>query len=76
MNLKGKVAVITGATGGIGRELVSELADKFKTIDILINAAGIGVYKPIEGVSLKDWNDSININVTSQFLFIKGLVKS
>jgi len=125
MILKNKVAIVTGATGGIGRELVKnldnegvnlvlvsksedelqnliknlkrenniyftcdfsdqksvqklaeEIAKKFKTIDILINAAGIGVYKPIEDATLTDWNNSMNINVTSQFLLIKGLVEN
>lgn len=125
MILKDKLAVVTGATGGIGRELVKKLdhegvqlvliskseielqnlvknlkgknnsyfvcdlssqdavqklthqiSEKFKTIDILINAAGIGIYKPIEDATLDEWNNSININVTSQFLMIKGLENS
>jgi len=123
MNLKGKTAVITGATGGMGREIVTRLdnegaslilvskteselsnlikklngknhkyyacdfsnlkdsekvarlvASENKTIDILINAAGIGIYKIIEELTLDEWNLSMNINLNSVFIFIKELV--
>jgi 3-oxoacyl-[acyl-carrier protein] reductase len=124
MKLLNKNIVITGSTGGIGRELVKNLDEEgvnlilisrsddelqnlkkelksnceifsgdfsdqneievlskkiskqFKTIDVLINAAGIGVYKPIEEETLKEWNNSMNINVTSQFILIKNLSKN
>ena len=123
MTLKDKIIVLTGATGGIGRELVEvldkegaqlvlvsrsegelqnliknlsgknhtyfvadlsdqeatielgkKISQKFKTVDVLINAAGVGIYKPIEDLELKDWNNSLNINLTSQFLMIKSLL--
>lgn len=123
MNLKGKTAVITGATGGLGTLLVKYLAkeevecilvDKdipdiellknfsednqpifirsdfsdaseidllikeinsnSKNIDILFNLAGIGLYKKIENISQKDWNDSISVNLTAPFLLIQGLL--
>src|SRR3990167_6810605 len=110
MNLKNKVAVITGSTGGIGRLLVEELdrqgmtcvlvgkneeklmelskslksrkkkyypadfsidheisevskkvAKDLSRIDLLVNLAGIGVYKLIEDVTMKEWDDSFSI---------------
>lgn len=125
MNLKNKIAVITGATGGVGREVVklldsedvtlilvsrteSELqnlakdlknknskyyvcnlsdleeAEKvarkiskdFSKIDILINAAGVGIYKPLHEMVLDDWNKTMNINVSSAFIFTKELIES
>jgi len=124
MDLHNKNIVITGTTGGIGRELVGlldgegatliliarsedelrnqakdlksecqyfacdftnqkkvnvlarQISRKFKTIDVLINAAGIGVYKDLEEETLEEWNDSMNINVTSQFILIKNLIKN
>lgn len=123
MDLKNKVVVITGATGGIGRELVkrldsngaklilvskneSELSNLLKSlsnkesvyfvsdfsnqketidtaqkissnypsIDILINAAGIGIYKPIEEARIEEWNKTMDIGVTSVFIFTKELM--
>jgi short-subunit dehydrogenase len=110
MNLKNKVVVVTGASGGIGRELVKKLkiegakiisvsrnnsdyncdfndqlktkkianqiSEEHKNIDILINCAGIGIYKPLEDLTLEDWNRSMNICTTSSFLFMKNLIKN
>jgi len=125
MNLKDKIVVVTGATGGMGREIVKsldnekaklvliskteselqnllktlagknnkyyvcdlsnedetlkvakEIANDFKTIDVLINAVGIGIYKPLEELTLDEWNLSIAINLNSVFIMTKELVKS
>lgn len=124
MEIKNKKIVITGATGGIGREIareldklgadlilvsrseeklkdfvaelngnhcyfacdfsnmdetekiVGEISEKFKNVDILVNAAGVGFYKPIEEATLDEWKQTMDIGVTSQFLFIKGLVEN
>lgn len=124
MNLNSKNIIITGATGGIGRELVNKLdgeganlilvsrsdselqnlskslksnfeyfvcdfsdqkevellakriSKKFKNIDVLINAAGVGIYKPLADETLDEWNISMNINVASHFILIKGLIKN
>lgn len=107
MNLKNKTVVVTGATGGIGRELVklfkNEEAEiisvsknnsdikcdfnnqvetekiakeisKLPKIDILINCAGIGIYKPLEELTLDDWNKSMNVCTSSSFIFTKYLI--
>lgn len=123
MDLKGKTAVVVGATGGMGVEvcrvlnkegvtlvliaraeeklkpLSSELGDsgyfvcdlskpetissvcaqiiqKYPVVDFLLNAAGIGVYKPIEEVSEADWTGSFNANVTAAYYFTKYLLPS
>ncbi len=125
MDLKNKVVVITGATGGMGKEVVrlldseganivliarseeelqnlqkslkginssyftcdlsdqdaveklaKTLSEKFSVVDVLINAAGIGVYKPIEEITLEDWNNSLNINLTSAFILTKGVMEN
>jgi short-subunit dehydrogenase len=122
MDLKNKTVLVTGATGGIGRELCErldkeganliliskteselknllillkgknhkyfscdlssiedcvkvsgEIAERFKTIDVFVAAAGVGIYKPIEDLSLKEFQDSLNVNLTSNFIFIKTL---
>lgn len=124
MNLKSKNIIITGATGGIGRELVQKLDSeeanlilisrseselenlsknlksaseyfvcdfsnqkeveilakqiykKYKNIDVLVNAAGIGIYKSLSDETLDEWNISMNINVASHFILVKGLLKN
>ena len=123
MDLKDKIAVVTGATGGIGKELCLQFAQKgarviaiarteekletlkkemsgeghlffacdftkiedleallgkikseLQKLDILINAAGVGVYKEIEDVELKEWTDSLAINATAPFYMTKMLL--
>lgn len=54
----------------------NQIANEHKVIDILINAAGIGIYKPFEELSLEEWNNSININLNSVFIFTKELINS
>jgi short-subunit dehydrogenase len=123
MDIKGKTAVIVGATGGMGSEvskalraegvnlvlvakteeklkslsqelgesayctcdlskpetistLCARIVQKYPTIDFLLNAAGIGVYKSIEEVTEGDWNDSFNANVTASYFFTKYLLPS
>lgn len=122
MDLKGKIAVIAGATGEIGRELVKRLdeegskliliskteselqnlikslknsdhsyyvcdftnqvemvkiskqiSETYEKVDLLINASGIGIYESIEEAEIEDWNKSMDINVTSNLIFIKNL---
>ncbi len=123
MNLTNKIAVVTGATGGIGRAIVKEMdlngfvsvlvgrdeielknlqktlkvkgskcyvsdfskvADvintgkeilkDFETIDVLVNVAGVGIYKPIEEVSTKDWEISFNIGNTAPYFLTQTLL--
>lgn len=124
MNLQEKLIVITGATGGIGSEIVrrldsegatlllvsrnetelqkllktlknkessyfvcdfsnqsetvkvaKEISEKYPKIDVLINSAGIGVYKPIEDATLFEFNESLNIGLASVFIFTKELIE-
>ncbi|KJS73649.1 MAG: hypothetical protein JL56_10655 [Desulfotomaculum sp. BICA1-6] len=121
-NLKGKVAVITGASGGIGsffsielaqqgvkivlngrnekklEQLVTEInntggnalavvgdvtkeddaekilkacLDRFGTVDILVNCAGIILRIPTEEFPLEKWEQVMDINVKGTFLMCK-----
>lgn len=113
--LKNKNILITGASGGVGREfayqlstlgcnlfltgtnndklkdiakdtssyyeacdlskdidlLVSSVRDTIKTIDILINCAGIFITKSIKDSTDEDFKKSFDINVRAPFLLIK-----
>jgi len=53
------------------KRLVRKVSFRFKNVDILVNAAGIGVYKKLEDLSYGDWRRSLSINLDSVFLVIK-----
>jgi short-subunit dehydrogenase len=111
MELSSKVAVISGATGGVGRALIKELDNEgvvcvllgthkeeldnlsssftdpknivtvsekivsdLPSIDFLVNLAGIGVYKPMEEVTLDEFQNSFSIGVTAAYFLTKGLL--
>lgn len=122
MRLDGKVALITGASKGIGKAiaiafakeggsiiLASRTLDKleavsaeikslrgqalvcecdvtdeenvkstvnhgleeFNKIDVLVNNAGVGGFRPIYGTHLSNWNRMLAVNLTSTFLCTK-----
>lgn len=123
--LSGKVAIITGASAGIGRESARALAneganlvltarreerlkglvaefnkrgvkavyvtgdatqeetakqtiqaaiDNFGRVDILLNNAGIGVYKDLVDTTLEEYDAMMNTNMRSGFLFTRCAV--
>lgn len=110
MNLSNKTILLTGATGGIGSILASQLSalganvitvgrnpdkpatyhadlsDRIKrqefintlltthsTIDVLIHAAGIGIYKPFSEITPADWYSSYELNVATPFFLAQQL---
>ena len=44
--------------------------------DIIVNAAGIGIIKPIDQLSLEDFNKSLQVNLVGTFLFVKTFLPS
>jgi NAD(P)-dependent dehydrogenase (short-subunit alcohol dehydrogenase family) len=54
---------------------VQEAVRKFGALHVVVANAGInGVWTPIEQLSLEEWNQTININLTGTFLTIKAAV--
>lgn len=51
--------------------VVKRTIDEFDNIDVLVNNAGITVYKDLLDMTLDDWYHTININLTGCFLFCK-----
>lgn len=51
---------------------ISQAVKKFKTVDILINNAGIAKKGKIEEVAVRDWDEVMAVNVRSQFLCIQA----
>ncbi|MDR3619256.1 MAG: glucose 1-dehydrogenase [Paludisphaera borealis] len=52
---------------------VAEVLDHFQRIDILFNNAGINIRKPPQELTLDDWNQVLNVNLTSAFLTSKAV---
>ena len=55
-------------------QLGRKIKDKYGTIDGLIHAAGIGIYKPAEELTNDDWNNTMAINVDAPFILTRELI--
>jgi len=62
-----------------GRRVVEEALTRFGVINILVNNAGVFIYKGFLDLSLKDWDDTIDTNLKGIFLccqaVLPGMVK-
>jgi NADP-dependent 3-hydroxy acid dehydrogenase YdfG len=56
-------------------EQVQAVAEKIGTPDILINAAGIGIIKPIEKLEIEEFDKSIDINLKGAFYLLKAFLQ-
>lgn len=57
-------------------EKVKSVLNKFDRIDILVNNAGIWKYGEADKMTLADWNETIQINLTSTFLVTREIIPS
>ncbi|MEW4925107.1 SDR family oxidoreductase [Algibacter sp. 2305UL17-15] len=55
---------------------VATVLEQFGQLDIVIANAGVGKFGTIEDLSISDWNDVIDTNLTGVFYTIKAGVKS
>ena len=53
---------------------IQKIISKFKTIDILINCAGIQYISKIENFPTNEWRKVIDINLTSSFITSKNII--
>ena len=58
------------------KEQIAAIAEDFGAIDILVNNAGMGYTNSLEATSLADWQQVINLNLTSVFQCIQGILPS
>ncbi|MEB3217104.1 MAG: SDR family oxidoreductase [Nostocales cyanobacterium 94392] len=58
------------------QEYISQVALDFGKIDILVNNAGMGYTATLSQTSLADWQKVIDLNLTSVFECIKGILPS
>ena len=56
------------------KRLYTEIDNRFKKLDGLVNAAGIIKLGGIEEQTIQEWNNSININLTGIFVLTKTLL--
>ena len=74
-------AQVLVVTGDVGRaddvdRAIAEITKHFGRIDILFNNAGINIRKQPEELSLAEWQEVINTNLTSAFLMSKAVYPS
>src|ERR1700730_1037616 len=50
---------------------LQNVLDDSKGIDIVINNAGVGNFKPIDQLSLADWNIVLAVNLTAPYLVMR-----
>lgn len=63
---------IDGTTADVSRfddcrRLIQAAVERFGGLDILVNNAGIGVYKPIDQLSVEEWDRTLGTNLSGVF---------
>jgi NADP-dependent 3-hydroxy acid dehydrogenase YdfG len=53
---------------------VRQIADSFGGIDIIVNNAGMGYTNPLADTSLSDWQKVMDLNLTSVFQCVQGIL--
>ncbi|UJF29448.1 SDR family oxidoreductase [Kaistella sp. 97-N-M2] len=54
---------------------VSEIKNHFGQLDYVVANAGMGVFKPVDELSVEEWNDMIETNLTGLFYTLKASVE-
>ena len=66
---------ITDTTDEQGVNVMAEkIPQKAGALDILINASGLGIIKPIEQLSLQEFMLTLNANLVGSFLLVKAFL--
>lgn len=56
------------------KKIINRCLQHFGRIDILINNAGVAIYKPIEETTEKEWNLIMDTNLKGTFLFLRQVL--
>jgi NAD(P)-dependent dehydrogenase (short-subunit alcohol dehydrogenase family) len=49
------------------RKLIRAASERFGGLDILVNNAGIGIFKPVDELSVEDWDSTLHTNLSAVF---------
>jgi len=63
----------TGDEAAVGAS-VGTVEATFGGVDVLVCAAGVGLYGPVEGYGLADWEETLRTNLTGVFLWARAVV--
>lgn len=55
-------------------EVAAAIHQRIGKLDILINAVGVGIIKPLEQLSLEDFQHTLAVNLTGTFLLLKNFL--
>ncbi|MGE5328642.1 MAG: SDR family NAD(P)-dependent oxidoreductase [Deltaproteobacteria bacterium] len=53
---------------------IKKVINRFGSLDILINNAGLRKYGSIQDITIEDWNNSVNTNINGYFYFCKEAI--
>jgi NAD(P)-dependent dehydrogenase (short-subunit alcohol dehydrogenase family) len=72
--LGGNAMYIEGDVGlpATAEKAIARAVDRFGRIDGLVNNAGISCNRPVDELSLEDWNRVLSVNLTGTFLFAQA----
>ncbi|HMP30761.1 MAG TPA: SDR family NAD(P)-dependent oxidoreductase, partial [Saprospiraceae bacterium] len=48
-------------------DAIDRVVNKFGSLDVVIANAGVGVFKDVDQLTIEDWGDTIDINLTGAF---------
>ena len=57
------------------KEAVKQIVEEFGKIDVVIANAGLGHFGPVQDLSIAQWNETIETNLTGAFFTLKATVE-